>query len=83
MNKIVRHYPVDQLPGNLRADLGTASTVKLTMEPELMPKNDDFRHRRDRLMAAIADARSSVTGPGVTAREAVERVRALRDEWDH
>ena len=37
MNKIVRHYPVDQLPADLRADLPEHGLVKIEFEAETEP----------------------------------------------
>ena len=83
MNKIVRHYPVASLPDDVRYKLGLAATVTLTAEPNPPPSANDFQQRRNRLLKAIEQSRRSVKGHGVTAEEAVARVRALRGEWDH
>jgi hypothetical protein len=37
MNKIVRHYPVDQLPADLRVDLPEHGLVKIEFEVEGEP----------------------------------------------
>lgn len=37
MNKIVRHYPVDQLPADLRVDLPEHGLVKIEFELEAEP----------------------------------------------
>jgi hypothetical protein len=83
MNKIVReHYPVERLPEDLRGGLEGQATVTVTLEQEADQRNRDFAQQKTTLFAAIAEARASIKGPGVTSDEAVARVRALRDEWD-
>jgi hypothetical protein len=37
MNKTVRHYPVDQLPADLRTDLPEHGLVKIEFETETEP----------------------------------------------
>jgi hypothetical protein len=45
MNKIVRHYPVDQLPADLRVDLPEHGLVKIEFEVEAeLPKKRGIAH---------------------------------------
>lgn len=76
MNKIVRqHYPVSQLPKDLRAQFAEGTSVTITIE-------DEIRNplTREQLLTMFEEARKN--SPGTTLEEAVARVRALRDEWD-
>lgn len=83
MNKIVReHYPVSQLPEELRNELHGVREVRVTIEVT------------EEAVAEAADAASGVsTRPFSRFRhlardnfksveEVVAHVRALRDEWD-
>ncbi len=91
MNKIVReHYPVANLPEDLRQGFEVGATVKIVVEEEgeakeLDPllalalaakpmKPEEVMEARRRL---LADGR-----PSVSMEEAVARIRELRDEWD-
>lgn len=77
MNKIVReHYPVERLPEDLRAELGLAATVTLTIELEAGP-ND--KARRDAAIAELLEHRRRLQP---STEGSVETVRRLRDEWD-
>ena len=77
MNKIVReHYPVEQLPEDLRAELGLARTVKLVIETEAADSTDSAARK-----AAIAELLEHRRQLKPSANDAVQRVRALRDEW--
>lgn len=83
MNKIVReHYPVERLPEDLRAELGIASTVRLIIETDV-PDEHERQRKHEVALAALQRARAAVRDRGVTAEEAVARVRTLRDEWEH
>lgn len=78
MNKIVRqHYPASKLPEELREGLDPTGRVTVTIVQE------ERAARREELVKLLDQARrrSHSTG-GVTAEEAVTRIRALRDEWD-
>ena len=89
MNKIVReHYPVANLPEDLRKEFGDVGTVTLTIEPEIAA--DDFwsrplhdvkprtpqQFRNDLAKLRAADR------PSVSPEQAVKEIRALRDDWD-
>ncbi|WP_420102013.1 hypothetical protein [Bosea sp. (in: a-proteobacteria)] len=77
MNKIVReHYPVEKLPDDLRTELGLVQTVTVTIVAE-----DAVRELRDH-KAAIAELRELRSRLKPSPSDSVERVRALRDEWD-
>mgnify|MGYP003433171209 CR=1 FL=1 len=77
MNKIIRdNYPVSKLPNDLRAELGDARSVRLTIEGESPQRT------LDEILAEVNRLRTEGVIEPVTAEEAVARVRALRDEWD-
>lgn len=91
MNKIVReHYPASKLPEDLREGIPEGAEVVVTVEireprtypgfppePERKPKTaketwgDTLRAHKE-----SSDFREATDDP-------VERIRALRDEWDH
>lgn len=76
MNKVVReHYPVSQLPADLRSQFPEGASVTVTIEDEIRNPLS-----REQLMEMFRKARK--TAPGTTLEEAVARVRALRDEWE-
>ena len=81
MNKIVRdHYPVANLPEDLRAELGGIEAAKVTVEAI------DPEARASRPLADILEKARRLRRDGTIAsippEEAVARIRALRDEWD-
>ena len=77
MNKIVqRHYPVEKLPEDLRAELGLARTATVTIEI------DEVRSRNDERAAAIAELLEHRKTLRPSENDSVARVRQLRDEWD-
>lgn len=86
MNRIVReHYPVANLPEDLREGLDAGAMVRVVVEvaparfDDILSnkplKPEDIMEIRRRL---FADGR-----PSVSAEEAVARIRELRDEWDY
>ena len=79
MNKIVReHYPVENLPADLREGLGEGATVRVVVEIESQtPARASF----DEFMKQV-EAYRSQDDRRVTTAEAVARIRQLRDEWD-
>ena len=87
MNRIVReHYPVEKLPEDLRDGLPIGATVTVTVEDEA-PARDAFDARLDTLLRHAApippsQARARLGRGRITAAAAVDRIRALRDEWD-
>lgn len=77
MNKIVReHYPVERLPEDLRAELGLATTVTVTIEPA--PERHD-QARRAAAITELLEHRRRLQPP---TEDSVTTVRKLRDEWD-
>jgi hypothetical protein len=91
MNKIVReHYPVANLPEDLREGFDAGATVRIVVEGERTQAEsrvlldlalnakpaswDEIMRMREKL---LADGR-----PSVSMEEAVARIRELRDEWD-
>jgi hypothetical protein len=74
MNKIVReHYPVENLPEDLRTGLDPAKQVRVVIEQAdeagiSLPTMTELQELRSKFKPAIDDP--------------VERVRKLRDEWD-
>lgn len=92
MNKIVRdHYPVANLPEDLREGLGDVATVRVVVESE--PSASDAVANDDPLLRdgpieqheimAIRERLLSDGRRSVTEEEAVARIRELRDEWDY
>lgn len=77
MNKIVReHYPVERLPEDLRAELGLARTVTVTLEQEDSVGPPPDREWLERLRQRSHDLPPATDDP-------VARIRRLRDEWDN
>lgn len=77
MNKVVqKHYPVEKLPEDLRAQLGLARTATVTIEV------DEVRSRHVDRAAAIAALLEHRKKLRPTESDSVARVRQLRDEWD-
>ena len=74
MNRVVRHhYPVEQLPEELRA--GMASTKVTVVVTEERPDGAHGRYSYEQLLA-IRDKLP------IADDDPAERIRALRDEWD-
>ena len=88
MNKIVRnHYPVANLPEELREGFNPAGTVRVVIEVEARAPLADFPVVERKPMTGkdvVESIRSykALGRPSVTAEEAVARIRELRDEWD-
>ena len=81
MNKIVReHYPVENLPADLREGLEAGSTVRVVVEMEGDAPNPAKASFED-FMKKV-EAYRSQDERRVTTAEAVARIRELRDEWD-
>ncbi|WP_159945947.1 hypothetical protein [Rhizobium sp. 18065] len=84
MNKIVRdHYPVENLPADLREGLDDQATVRVVIEVEAAAKPGTSLKRRS-VQETLDDLerfrRGRIADPDIG--EAVSRIRALRDEWD-
>lgn len=81
MNKIVRdHYPVENLPADLRGGLDTHATVRVVIEVESeLPQTKPLTVEQALEMIRKYKAEGH---PSVSAEEAVARIRELRDEWD-
>lgn len=87
MNRIVRdHYPASKLPEDLREGIPEGADVSVTVEVrERVPFGPDPNRKPmspDELRESIRRYKAQNKNP-VTAEEAVERIRELRDEWDH
>jgi hypothetical protein len=94
MNRIVReHYPVANLPENLRDQLAGAETVRVVIEPsEPVSRTSsegfwskplsEIAPRSQRQAKADFDLYLQKNHPNVSPEEAVAIVRELRDEWD-
>lgn len=87
MNKIVReHYPVENLPADLREGLAEGSTVRVVveMEGDLASAPDP----KPRKMMSVQESMEMIrryreaNPERVDVEEAVARIRELRDEWD-
>jgi hypothetical protein len=76
MTRIVRErYPADNLPDDLRRDLGDVLAVRVTLEPEA-----DALSKVRNVLAQARRLRDSVGTAAISEREAVKRIRALRSE---
>lgn len=82
MNKIVReNYPASKLPEDLREGLDPGSTVRVVIEAgDAIGKPRKTFYELKKL---IDELKSRPDFKPVTADEAVQRIRALRDEWDN
>jgi hypothetical protein len=83
MNKIVLdHYPAARLPDDLRRGFEDAREVRVTIEIA-----DDAEPHRNRLSGeqpGLFSQYRNLAGQSYTSIEQVnDRIRALRDEWDH
>ncbi len=82
MNKIVlEHYPVSQLPSDLREALGDAQKVTLTIVTEETTENGaaNTGEREDWYAKYKHIRRNNYK----TTEEVNAYVRSLRDEWSH
>ena len=70
MNKIVRHYPVNRLPDDLRDDLPSQGWVKIEFELESGPP-------RRRSIAHLAGSGDNVYGDD---EEVLRYIRELRED---
>jgi hypothetical protein len=70
MNKIVRHYPVDQLPAVLRVDLPEHGLVKIEFEVEGEP-------RKRRSIAHLVSSLPSIYG---SDQEVLDYIAELRED---
>ncbi|WP_181700441.1 hypothetical protein [Chthonobacter albigriseus] len=78
MNKVVtrQHVRASELPADLRGEIPPSALVTVTVSEEVT--HDD---RKDPIQL-LKEYHQISDKPGVTSEEAVQRVRALRDEWD-
>lgn len=88
MNKIVRdHYPVENLPADLREGLGEGKTVRVVVEVEAEQRDVPLEGKRRKPLTVgetlemIESYRRSKPAD-VDVKEAIQRIRELRDEWD-
>jgi hypothetical protein len=82
MNRLVReHYPVSELPEDLRQGFEGKEEVRVTIDAIMTPTRDESPHRSERgktLEELFAMRRPSF----LTLEQIDEHLRALRDEWD-
>ena len=72
MNRVVRdHYPLANLPEDLRADLPNESDVRIVIEPA--------ERRRGYTLAELLEIKKHIVP---CTDDPVQRVRSVRDEWD-
>lgn len=82
MNKIVReHYPVENLPADLREGLTEGSTVRVVVEVDGTKADDPKRRSVKQTLEHLERLRQG-RAPDTDVAEAVSRIRALRDEWE-
>lgn len=89
MNKIVRdHYPVENLPADLRQGLEDQATVRVVIEVENGPTSDPLPSSVREKPLSIEETLEMIRRyreqhpERVSMEEAVSRIRELRDEWD-
>ncbi len=74
MNEIVKpHYPVSQLPEDLKREIGDVTHVTLRIEAEVAPTRETLSAMRARISAQPGFQ------PYESSEEAVEMVRWIRD----
>nr|WP_316651382.1 hypothetical protein [uncultured Gellertiella sp.] len=90
MNKTVRdHYPASRLPADLRDGIPEGAEVIVTVEVRENRTHPGFPPEPERKPVTAEELRESLTRfkQSPDFREAtddpVQRIRALRDEWDH
>jgi hypothetical protein len=71
MNKVVRHYPVDRLPADLRVDLPQNGLVKIEFEVEAEP-------RKRRPIAHLVGSGANVHGSEQDVLDYISELRADR-----
>ena len=78
MNRIIHeHYPASKLPDELREGIDPDRHVTVTVVEE------EQRPSREALVQLLEEARRRASSVGdVSTKEAVRRIRDLRDEWD-
>ncbi len=83
MNKIVReHYPVENLPADLREGLGDGATVRVVIEVDAAAgAHAPERITVEKTLEQLEKLRQG-RAPDTDIAEAASRVRALRDEWE-
>lgn len=83
MNKIVReHYPVENLPADLREGLGDSATVRVVIEVDAITPGDSPKQRSVKETLEHLEKLRQGRAPDTDMPEAVSRIRALRDEWE-
>ena len=85
MNKIVReHYPVENLPDDLRQLVPDADFVTVEVTEEPVDPDAQLPLSVEDAVALMREMQRHVSerGEGVSWEEAVRRVRELRDQWD-
>ncbi|MFN7125599.1 MAG: hypothetical protein ACK4M8_06940 [Allorhizobium sp.] len=83
MNKIVReHYPVENLPADLREGLGDGATVRVVIEVDAAAVEDAPNQRTVKRTLEQLEKLRQGRAPDTDVTEAVSRVRALRNEWE-
>lgn len=77
MTRIVRnHYPVDKLPEDLRKAVRPATSVNVTLVPDTSVRS------MSEIRKSIVALRARPDFKPVDPQDAVDRIRALRDEWE-
>jgi hypothetical protein len=69
---IVENYPAHKLPEDLRRQLGSEGTVKVTVE----------RSEPQNLRRPLSEYVGAGKGLYATPEEALKAIRSLRDEWE-
>jgi hypothetical protein len=80
MNRIVKeHYPVENLPADLREGLDPQARVTITLVAEATGSPAQAR-ATDEKVRTLLEARARLRS---APDDSVSRVSALRNDWDH
>lgn len=83
MNRIVReHYPVADLPEDLRGGLPRDAVVRVTVENEGGDLTGDELLRRPARVRGIKELLAMRRPPYKSTEQIVADIREMRDEWD-
>ncbi len=78
MNRVIhRELTASELPAELRGDIDPTHRVRVVIEDI-----DGIRVRRAASAQRILALAGAAAEMGTSIEEAVERIRAIRDEWD-
>ena len=83
MNRIVReHYPVADLPEDLRSGLPSDAVVRVTVEAEFGHLANMELLRKPTCIPSIKELLAMRRPPYKSTEQIVAEIREMRDEWD-